>query len=34
MGGVGVLEPPAFSTVMPKALAMTPLGSVGSTTEA
>jgi len=34
MGGVGVLEPPAFSMVIPKALAATPLGSVGSTTEA
>jgi hypothetical protein len=34
MGMVGVLEPPAFSMVMPKALAGTPLGSVGRTTEA
>jgi len=34
MGRVGVLEPPAFSMVMPKALAGTPLGSVGRTTEA
>ena len=34
MGRVGVLEPPAFSIVMPKALAGTPLGSVGRTTEA
>ena len=34
MGMVGVSEPPAFSMVMPKALAGTPLGSVGRTTEA
>ena len=34
MGMVGVLAPPAFSMVMPKALAGTPLGSVGRTTEA
>jgi hypothetical protein len=34
IGAVGVLEPPAFSMVMPKALAGTPVGSLGSTTEA
>jgi hypothetical protein len=34
IGAVGVLEPPAFSMVMPKALAGTPLGILGSTTEA
>lgn len=31
---VGVLEPLAFSMVMPKPLAAMPLGSLGSTSEA
>lgn len=34
MGKVGVVAPPAFSMVMPKALAAMPLGSGGSTSEA
>jgi hypothetical protein len=34
IGGVGVFAPPAFSIVMPKPFAGTPLGSCGSTTEA
>jgi hypothetical protein len=34
MGSVGVEEPAAFSMVMPKAFAGTPLGSLGSTSDA
>jgi hypothetical protein len=34
MGSVGVVAPATFSMVMPKAFAGTPLGSLGSTSEA